>query len=97
VQQATKHLGWRLAGLFALTIFVLFLVAIVTLPEGEGPDEPTFALIVIGIFAAISARAYVLLKRTGRSTRAAAIAGFAIGLGPLALIELVGLVARLVR
>lgn len=96
MQQATRHLGLRLAGLFALTIFVLFLIAIVTLPEGQGPDEPTFLLIIVGIFAAISARAYVLLKRSGRRTRVAAIAGFAVGLGPLALIELVAFAAQLV-
>jgi hypothetical protein len=96
VRQAPRHVGWRLAGLFALTILVWLVVAIVTLPEGEGPEEPTFLLVVIGVFAAISARAYVLVRRSGRRAGVAAIAGFAIGLGPLALVELTGFVARLV-
>jgi hypothetical protein len=97
VRQPARHVGWRLSGLFALGVFVLFLAAIVTLPEGSEPPEPEFVLTIVGILAAISTRGYVLLKRTGLSTRRSASAGFAVGLGPVALLVLVALVARLVR
>ena len=99
MQAEPRHLRWRLAGLFALTIFVLFLDAILGLAASESGQqnsgETTLTLVVVGISAAISARAYVLLRRSGRSPRASAIPGFAIGLGPIAILELTALVVQL--